>query len=103
MPYETTGGPLELEDSARHIPKPLVVILRQFTPLTSLQPVVLKPTLTLSSHLLLGLLRLPCVMLVAVILTTWLSLPLPLAFCYLIFCVFIFPWTYRQAPANGRI
>jgi len=90
MHYETTGGPLELEDSIRHIRKPLVVILRQFTPLPSLQPVVLRPILTLSSHLFLGILMLSCVMLVAVSLTTWLSLPLPLTF-YLIFCVLIFP------------
>jgi len=103
MRYETTGGLIELGDSKRRIPKLLVFILRQFTSLPSLQPVVLRPILTLSSHLFLGLLRLSCVMHVAVILTTWLSLPLPLTFCYLIFCVFIFPWTYRQTPANGRI
>jgi len=31
MRYETIGGLLELEDSTRHIPQPLVVILR-YTP-----------------------------------------------------------------------
>jgi len=100
MNYERIGGPLELEDSTRHIPKPLAVMFRQFTPLPSLQPVILRPILTLSSHLFLGLLSLSCVMLVAVILTTWLALPLPLIF-YLIFCVFIFPWTYWPLLMEG--
>jgi hypothetical protein len=76
MNYGTSGGPLELEDSTEQIPKPLVIILRQFTPLPSLQPVVLRHILALSSYPFLGLLRLPYIMIVAAILIKWLCLPL---------------------------
>jgi hypothetical protein len=100
MNYETSGGPLELEDTTQQIPKPLVIILRQFTPLLSLQPVVLRPILTLSSYPFLGLLRLPCVMIVASILITWLCLPL----LHFIILYFVYRFSMElYASAKGSI